>query len=47
MHTDQLGSVRLITDSSSARVTRRAYKPFGEITRENTWSILHPPEDKG
>ena len=47
LHSDQLGSLRLITDSAGARVNRRAYAPFGAILAEATWIATLPPEDRG
>ncbi|MDJ0640912.1 MAG: RHS repeat-associated core domain-containing protein [Paracoccaceae bacterium] len=43
---DQLGSLRAITDSASALVTERSYKPFGEITVD-TSSVGVAAETKG
>jgi RHS repeat-associated protein len=34
LHADQLGSVRVITDSTGAEEAQRLYAPFGQITHE-------------
>ena len=48
LHTDQLGSVRAITNASGQPVNTRTYAPFGElITHSGTGSTGLPTEDKG
>ena len=49
LHTDQLGSVRLITGPNDERLSRRSYKPFGSFAHESNWDLIHQsnPKDCG
>ena len=47
LHTDQLGSVRAITNASGQPVNTRTYAPFGELTTHSgTGTTGLPTEDK-
>lgn len=44
LHHDQLGSVRLVSDSSGQSIEADTYRPFGEQQKSPTGT---PPESKG
>ena len=49
LHTDQLGSIRAITDGDGDLAVRRNYHPFGEISldQQDAPALALPGEDKG